>query len=268
LERANGILHETGDSGLVDPYELAAKTPFPYEDGELSKIYQSYPPEKRKKVNEDTNEQFRRVTGFTGKLDPSKSEHKEWIWKWFRIRDVVMQLKYGEKGTTSKAFKIEEQTFRIGPSDVRHDWENIARITTSVEFEVTSATIINTVLPYEAARNISREEALSEFGNKVKEAFSSPLIESFDLSQDLGPPHGYVSGHGYRLRFRHHAFMLSGATRASTDRFQPMLDLSKPSKVNFLWVLRPEADPFHFEEWEMSEKKGTIRVQMIVMPVS
>lgn len=97
MERSDGILYEASFFESPDPYELAAKTQYPYQHGQLSKIYQNYAPEKRKKINEDTNEQFRRVTGFTGKLDPKNPDHKELIWKWFRIRDVVMELKYGAR---------------------------------------------------------------------------------------------------------------------------------------------------------------------------
>ena len=251
-----------------DPYELATSTPFPYEHGKLSKIFKNYTQEKQRKISKETDEQFKRVTGFKGKLDSSNKEHEKLIWKWLRIRDVIMQLNYGAKGDVRKAYKIEGKKFNVDPLLVKNEWTNIVKITTSVEVEIVSGTIINTILPYEAARNIPKDKAMYDFSIKVKEEFSSPVFEPFDLMIVYNSDYGTKkeNSHGYRLRFKHFWFIASGSVRNQAN-YQPMLDLTKQSKLNFLWPLKSGRE-YNFPEWSISETNGSIRAQMSIEPTS
>jgi hypothetical protein len=253
-------LSELNKAKLRDPYVLAAKSQLPYEHRTLSKIYQNYSPEKRKKISDETDEQFRRVTGFEGKLVTTKPEHKQLIWTWLRIRDVIMQLKYGEKSDYKKAFRIENQTYKIGPFEVRHDWQSLATIMTTVELQIKSATIVNTKLPYEAARSVQLEEAMSDFRTKVQEEFSSPSIALYSSSDD------FIKG-VFLLRFIDYEMIISDVKRDKvTKQFKPLLDFTKQGKFNLQWDFK-EDKKNKFPEWEMSDANAMLLTEINLRPV-
>jgi hypothetical protein len=266
MERADGILSELRHFELIDPYfedpyDLVAKSSFPYEPGRLSTIYKNSPDEMRKKINEETDTEFRRLTNFMGQLDPKNPDHKDLILKWFRMRDVLMELKYGEKGERDKEFMIEGKRFNVGPSEVQHEWKNLARINASVELEISSATIVNKSLPYEAARAVADDRAVSEFTRRVKEGFSSQSIELLNLS-DPGIMRIFI------LNLKGFAIPVwTTTTEPLTQEVRPLLDYTKESKFNFLRILKPDR-VYSLPEWNMSKTNGVLRIQMYVEPIS
>jgi hypothetical protein len=69
----------------VDPAALKNYVP-----GAMSRVYQKYSNDKRQKIAQRTDEIFKLKTGFDGKIDDKKPEHRPFMRQWLIIRDMVV----------------------------------------------------------------------------------------------------------------------------------------------------------------------------------
>jgi hypothetical protein len=261
MERADGILSESRYFELIDPYfedpyDLVAMSSLPYEPGKLSMIYKNSPPEKRKEINEETDTEFRRLTNFMGQLDPKNPDHKDLILKWFRMRDVLMELKYGEKGEHMHTIKIEGETIKIGPYLHNENWSKTIgplgapsswklNLQVSIEgtFNISGGKIRHATLPYESARSIPFDKALSSFKAQLTTAFMDFVI--YNAIYLNGQSAIMLKIGNWQLKI----FPFFSNAGEGPILGVPYLDEERPSNTSIYYIMNKSDEEIRFGDW-------------------